>query len=188
MAGRTRRRGEMKTRLQAFTRTAFSAGVVIEWHLDKAQPECPCQQENAKSLRHDSAGGGPQRRCPGPAASPERLQGRVHRRYTGCTPEERLCIRCTSGVHPVCIRCTWRETLESRSRPRLVGTGGLPGNRGDPGQHQSLHAGRGSWAPTCPQRPRFSLHRFVLGPEARARRRLSGTPADLTKAAEPIVS
>ena len=61
-----------------------------------------------------------------------------------------------SGVPPVCIRCTWRETLESRSRPRLAGTGGLPGNRGDPGQHQGWHAARCSWAPACPQRPRLS--------------------------------
>ncbi len=37
--------------------------------------------------------------------------------HTGGTPENPLCIRCTSGVPPVYLRCTQREGPENQVVP-----------------------------------------------------------------------
>jgi hypothetical protein len=51
----------------------------------------------------------------------------VHRMYTGCTLVELVYIRCTSGVHPVCIRCAQRVDGSKLAGFRLWG--GFPRGR-----------------------------------------------------------
>lgn len=61
---------------------------------------------------HRSWRASPRRGCGG---APVRLPERVHRRYSGGTPEVHRRIPSASGVLPVYLRCTQREGPENRA-------------------------------------------------------------------------